>query len=223
MDVPNPPLEPLSTLFILATVPYCGLKPKIGIVDGRLVVTAFDQSINGYYQSLVRRYNNMSRDDVAQLFEVIMQLQYWYTVDGCWCNESSMFIKLIGYSIEGLKILQNTYREGAIVFCIQHLINLMEMIKSKKQFDPATMYTHCFNRWLERDKVVNHDKIISIWDQEEVEGLINILDQCQQVNHETGLSLADRQEIICSKIVTVEQVIQKHHQTFRGLVAFKKV
>ena len=134
-DIPNHPLEPISTLFTLATIPYHGTKPKVGVVDGLMLITPSETGANKYYQSIVRRYNNIGREDISQLFEVILQIKYWYLTDNSWYSQYPDFLNLLRYAINGLKILQTTYRDGTVVYCIQHFVNLIDKIINNEEID----------------------------------------------------------------------------------------
>lgn len=217
---PHPPLEPITTLLVLATVPYYGSNPKIGVYDGKLIVGTSSGVLTKYKEAVVRTYNKMGKDDLARLFDTVLQLQYWLLDKKCWYSEYPELKNLVRMAIGGLKTIQNTYKTGIAVFAIQHIINCFSDVIDER-LDSDRLYNAKVQEWIDRDKLINHEEIVGLWNRHEVDTIKKVLDECIQVDQDSNLSLSDRQRIIKSKLTAIETSIEHHHNGFMKMVAYK--
>ena len=112
-------LDPLGTMCKIILLNFTELNTKISIQNH---VLTLHRPYN--YQFIIRMMNGDGRENISELFYVIIRIIKWYMVD----PHSLIFPhiqKIVEYACVALSRLQETYAYGNVVLAIQFYINIL--------------------------------------------------------------------------------------------------
>lgn len=115
----NDILDPLSIIVKLFIYYYKPLGTKISIGNNRIYIQD-----STYIQGLVRRYNGDSKNDINILLCPILYACITYLK-----NEEirELYLPIFQISLQALTNMKQTYANTAIIYNIEHIINVVQM------------------------------------------------------------------------------------------------
>ena len=215
----NQLLEPISVLLHLATLPLEDEKPKIAVTNHHLVTQP-----KNYLQAAMRWRHGHTREDVAKLFDPLLQTYYWFfagdpqIMDYCTqIGQTYEFRELIRYAVIGLKILQQTYGQSNTTLALQLYINMLNgMLNS--EFDPFSLPDEMFRLWQNKNQLVKEEEMKKLWTLETVKQMQKMLGDCFNTSAQEDLGEEDRQSLINSKLKSIKTVLDRHDSEFRKMI-----
>jgi hypothetical protein len=120
----NDILDPLSIIVKLFIYYYKPLGTKISIGNNRIYIQD-----STYIQGLVRRYNGDSKNDINILLCPILYGCIHYLK-----NEETrdVYLPLFEISLQALTNMKQTYANTAIIYNIEHIINVIKMFVNEE-------------------------------------------------------------------------------------------
>jgi hypothetical protein len=216
-------LDPLSTMCKLISLVFCELNTKIAIHNHVLVI----QNPNNY-QSIVRTINGDTKEDISQLYHVIIRLIKWYLLHDTnkedisnenWLtiNQSEEIIKLMKYLCIALKKLQLTYEYGNVIFSIQFYINIIEDTLNGN-FDNLKLPNCISGKESECDTLLDYSKLKNFWDLEKLKRISDSYTNCFKIMGDTNISDPDKKLLIDGYLSSINASLQIMDTEFQKLI-----
>jgi hypothetical protein len=214
-------LDPLGTLCKLISLHFCDLYTKISIQNHILII----QKPNNY-QPLMRILNGDARENISELFYVIVRLIEWYlikpkNIDNSenWIiiNQSDEIKKLARYLCVSLRKLQETYEYGNVVLAIQFYINCIEDILNGT-FNEAKLPKHVSDKELECDTLLDYSKLKNFWDYTKLKRICDAYDNCFQIINDDAIIDDDKKVLIDGYLSSINATLQIMDGEFQKLI-----
>ena len=214
-------LDPLGTMCKLISLNFCELHTKISIQNHILFIQKPDS-----YQSLVRIMNGDARENISELFYIILRLIKWYLIpikntsdSGNWTtiNCSDEIIKLTKYLCIALKKLQMTYEYGNVVLAIQFYINLIEDTLDGK-YNDGLLPGQFSDKDLECDTLLDYNKLKNFWDFGKLKRICESYENCFQITNDTGVNETDKKLLIDGYLSSITASLQIMDTDFQKLI-----
>lgn len=221
-------LDPLGTLCKLAALNFTEIKTKISIHDHIM-------SLHGpnKWQSAVRFYNGDGRENISELFYVIIRVIEWYlsppldypeetTCDESpgnnWINihNSEEVRKIIKFVCSGFRKLEETYEYGNVVLAIQYYINILEDALNGN-FVEAKLPRYILDKEYEMANLINYDKLRNFWDISKLKRITELYEECFSVQQNVMDSKV-RDGLIDSYLQSIYKLIEISDIEFQQLV-----
>lgn len=121
MYYPHFIMDPLSLIVKLAIVGKKQPKTKISIVNHTIIIHE-----PGFFQGIVRYYNNSTKQDLHYLQTPIEVACIQYVIEKTYALHRELIVSLFYNAVLGLEKLAETYKHDSIVvLCINHYINII--------------------------------------------------------------------------------------------------
>jgi hypothetical protein len=115
----NDILDPLSVIVKLFIYYYKPIGTKISVGNNRIYI----QDIT-YIQGFLRRYNGDTKNDITILLSPIIYSCIMYLKNP---ETRTIYLPIFEKSLQGLNNLKQTYANTAIIYNIEHIINIIQM------------------------------------------------------------------------------------------------
>lgn len=224
-------LDPLGTVCKLIALNFCEIKTKISVQDHILLLQCPNK-----YQFALRYYNGDDRENISELFYVIIRVIRWYLVpknndhespesDASNCGTSDNYLSLqdsddikiiIMYLCDGLRKLQETYEFGNVVLAIQFYINLLEDAL-RGEFDNSKLPKYILDKELEYKNLINYDKLKNFWDINKLRRIRELYDQCYDVRKNNEMT-KEISGLIDSYLQSVYSLLEISDKDFQMLI-----
>lgn len=218
-------LDPLGTLFKLISLNFTGLNTKISIQDH---VLSLDRPYS--YQCFIRTLNADSRENVSELFYVIIRVIKWYVIidtstsnnfeenENCIAIAQSEEIKkLVGYACEALKKLQKTYAYGNVILAIQFYINLLDdAINNNYTDDKLPQTVLDFNGGF--DTLIDYNKLRNLWDIKKIRTICNLYDNCFDACSNNKLDDEEKNILLNGYVKSIHSILEMADSEFQKLI-----
>ena len=186
-------LDPLGTTFKLISLNFHELHTKISIQNHTLSIQGPNK-----YQPLMRILNGDARENISELYYVIVRLIKWYLIEPNnineskenWIiiNQSNEIKKLINFLCISLKKLQETYEYGNVVLAIQFYINLIEDTLNNN-FSESKLPQNIIDNNVDDATFLDFNKLKNFWDYQKIKRICEAYNNCFQIlndNNETN-------------------------------------
>lgn len=168
MYYPSFVMDPLSIIVKLAIVGKKPQKTKISIMNHSIIIHE-----PGFFQGIVRYYNNSTKQDLHYLEAPIEVACIQYIIGKKYALQRELIISLFYNAVIGLEKLSETYKQDSmVVLCINHYINIIHnsismnsMIANKDNSYHEKYYNNVF---IEK---MNH-----IWSPEKIDIVLRLAD-----------------------------------------------
>lgn len=148
-------LDPIGTICKLIFLNFAEPQTKISIYNHIIQIQQ-----PTLYQGAIRMIYGDGRDDISELYDVVVRLIEWYIIKNEDPISGTDEIKcLVEHFCEGLESLQITYKNGTVVLCLQYYINLLKN-SLKNEFDKESLPKCIVNR----ETLLDYNKIKGLWD-----------------------------------------------------------
>ena len=221
MSVKKQLLDPVSTLCKLIALNFSELHTKISIHNHILCL----QKPNNY-QFMVRMMNGDGRENVSELFYVIIRILKWYLTqddlnnsDENWVaiSKSEEIKKLVRYACISLKKLQETYEYGNVILAIQFYINLLED-SVNGYFDESKLPQYIIDKEKEFENLLDYDKLKNIWDFKKLKRICDLYDNFFSVYDHSDMIPAEKEALINGYLKSVNAILELADFDFQKLI-----
>jgi hypothetical protein len=214
-------LDPLGTVCKLISLDFYDLNTKISIQNHVLNI----QKPNNY-QPLMRILNGDARENISELFIVIIRLIKWYLMplgdghdkDNCSViNGSEDIIKMTKYLCISLKKLQKTYEYGNVVLAIQFYINIIDDILNGT-FNESKLPTELYVHDIEDDTLLDYNKLKNFWDIQKLKRIGDSYDNCFQIINDECVNEENKKVMIDGYLSSINASLQIMDVEFQKLI-----
>lgn len=216
-------LDPLGTLCKLISLNFCDLNTKISIQNHVLII----QKPNNY-QPIMRIINGDARENISELFYVIIRLIKWYLVEPTkelsstgenWTeiNQSPEIKKLIQYLCISLKKLQTTYECGNVILAIQFYINIIDDILNGT-FNESKLPKYMSDKELECDTLLDYTKLKNFWDFQKLKRICDSYDNCFQIMGEENVNYDNKKVLVDGYLSSINATLIIMDNEFQKLI-----
>lgn len=214
---------------------FCDSNTKISIHDH---IVALDE--NDQFQWIMRSLNKDSKENISELYYVIVRLIIWYinvdytnydNTNGnytseitdkfnnatkiCNSEEIRRMIQYLCLAFNKLQIL--TYKYGNVVFALQYYINLLtSALNNTFDFKLLPIHLQEFND--SYDNLLDLNKLKNLWEIRDVQRICELYDNCFGVLNDTHLNSATQQSIINSYLKSINSILEIADIKFKNLI-----
>lgn len=226
------PIDPICALCRIIMLNFKDLKTKIGI-NGHSISIQEPTSM----QSIMRLYYGDNREDVFELFYLIVHIIAWFVApinapkeptDALMILTSSTtemkpmgiskkiderFVgelkKMIGYMCTGLSRLQDTYKNGNVVLAIQYYVNLLnDGLEGKFSLGRIP---GCLTEDLDIDTSMK-TKIVGMWNYDRLHVVCDLYDNCFM---ELKKNANKKTDIISGYLLSIDSILCVYEKEFK--------
>lgn len=219
MSIQKQLLDPLGTLCKLVALNFTDLKTKISIHNYILNL----QKPNTY-QPVLRLCFGDGRENVSELYYVIIRIIKWYLVP---TEEASLparnivnsaeLRKLVNYLCTGFKKLQETYETGNVIFALQFYINLLEGALNGN-FTDTSLPQHIVAKEQQYDNLLDYEKLKNLWDIETLSRISDLYDNCFTAQLDENITQNKRTAFIESYLQSINGILDTTDNEFQKLI-----
>lgn len=221
MSVKKQLLDPLGTLCKLISLNFSELNTKISIQNHTI---SLHKPYN--YQFMLRMINGDGRENISELFHIILQIINWYLVvdnyndtDENWeqISKSEEIHKLVNYACCALRKLQETYEFGNVVLAIQYYINILEDANNGT-YTNNKLPQSILNKENNNDNLLDYEKLKNFWDYKKLKRICNLYDDCFNV-HTDILPLNEKNGLIDGYLKSINAILELTDIDFHKLLS----
>lgn len=232
MALRKQPIDPICAMCRIIGMNFKPIHTKIGIIRNSVNLQEPNK-----YQGFLRFYNKDSKEDIFELFNVVVHLLVWFIIPDFTRKqqqnkekedapppqketERSKFAdelkKMIGYMCFGLEQLENTYKYGNVVLTLQYYINILNDGLSHKleKEEILKKLPSCLISDLELDTPMK-TKIVSSWNYNKLFMIGDLYDNCFRLLKENP---PDRDELIEGYLSSIDRLLEVREREFKTLV-----
>jgi hypothetical protein len=225
-------LDPIGTMCKIIMLNFVDKHSKICFKDHAIYIQKPDN-----LQWLVRKYQGDGREDVSELFPVIIRLIRWYILPmhDILSGESDIdsdsdyniefyknIKKLVEYMCSGFELLQDTYSTGNVVYCIQYFINLLKDALDG-EFNEECIPKSIIEYEKKQRNLLDYDKIKHLWDKKQVLRLTELFDNCFKTLHDISFEKDITRKIVKGYLKTIRSILDLTDQQFLNLIQYSLI
>lgn len=220
----NQLIDPLGTLCKLVALNFNEKNTKISIQNHLLLI---QRPYN--YQFLIRLCNGDGRENISELYYVIIRIIKWYIMPEIEEDKSSEnlnyleiskceeFKKMINYLCSGFRKLQETYEYGNVVLALQFYINLLEDAKNNI-YDDNKLPNYLLIKEQEYKNFLDYDKLKNFWDIKNIKRICELYDNCFKIYLDDNIPNNKKDKIINGYLKSIDAIIDITDQEFQNLI-----
>ena len=221
MSVKKQLLDPIGTLCKLISLNFSELNTKISIQNHTI---SLHKPYN--YQFMLRMINGDGRENISELFHIILQIINWYLVvdnynntDENWehISKSEEIHKLVKYACCALRKLQETYEFGNVVLAIQYYINILEDANNGT-YTNNKLPQSILDKENNNDNLLDYEKLKNFWDYKKLKRICNLYDDCFNV-HNDILPLNEKNGLIDGYLKSINAILELTDVDFHKLLS----
>lgn len=230
-------LDPIGSMCKIIPLIFQKSGSKIAITDHVIEIQG-----PGQLQWLARFNNSHSRENISELYIVIVRIIEWYiipsnTLDGKMDNENSenneifynIIRKFAEYVCIAFETLQRTYINektgifgkdilyGNVIFALQYYILLL------KQALAGTFTSDMLPSYIsEHEKIsknfIDFAKVKTLWDNKKLQRLCELFENCFKTSEDKTESPEIKEKLIEGYLVTIQNILSLTDSEFRELI-----
>ena len=221
MSVKKQLLDPLGTVCKLVALNFSELNTKISIHNHVLWL----QKPNNY-QFVVRMVNGDGRENVSELFYVIIRVVKWYLSQNIeqeseenWVqiSKSEEVKRLIKYACNALRKLQETYEYGNVILAIQFYINILED-SICGLYNDNKLPKYILDKETEFENLLDYEKLRNFWDYKKLKRICDLYDSCFCVYNDAEMQLPEKEAFIDGYLRSISAILELADTDFQKLI-----
>jgi len=220
MSAKNQLLDPLGAICKLISLNFSGPNTKISIHNHILTIQRPYS-----YQSVMRMINGDGRENISEIFYVIVRIVKWYLSstdndkDENWCQiaKSEEIKRLTKYACSALRKLQKTYEYGNVVLSIQFYINILEDAINES-YNDNKLPSYILEKELEFENLIDYEKLKNFWDIKKIERICKLYDQCFGVFGDDDLQETEKEAYIDGYLKSINSILELADSDFQKLI-----
>ena len=210
-------LDPIASVCKLISLRFCKPNTKISIQNHIIKLQKPNK-----YQGLLRLYNADGREDISELYYVVVRLIKWYLVpsdksddDVYQLSKNTYFRKLIMYLCEAFQMIQQTYDEGNVVFVLQYYINLL-LDGLDGKYNKKYLPMHIVEG--SKENLLDYNKIKTLWTVDKIKRICELYENCYSVSTDKLKDDDTKDAFIKGYIRSVNTILELIDKEFRRLI-----
>lgn len=220
MSVKKQLLDPLGTLCKLVSLNFSELNTKISIHNH---VLSIQKPYN--YQFLVRIINGDSKENISELFYVIVRVIKWYLAGGDpneseenWAiiARSEEIKRIVRYACSALRKLQETYEFGNVTLAVQFYINILED-SINETYNDNKLPKYILDQERDFENLLDYEKLKNFWDHKKLKRICDLYDNCFSVYNDE-LPIAEKEGLINGYLKSIDAVLEIADGDFQKLL-----
>jgi len=220
MSVKTQLLDPLGTLCKLVSLNFSELNTKISIHNH---VLSIQKPYN--YQFLLRIINGDSKENISELFYVIVRVVKWYLAGGDpneseenWAiiARSEEIKRIIRYACSALRKLQETYEFGNVTLAVQFYINILED-SIGDAYNDNKLPKYILDQERDFENLLDYEKLKNFWDHKKLKRICDLYDNCFSVYNDE-LPIAEKEGLINGYLKSIDAVLEIAEGDFQKLL-----
>jgi hypothetical protein len=183
------------------------------------------------YQWAVRLWNGDGKENVSELYYVIIRLINWFIIikedyvtkqlnedkNYIKISESVKFKKLVNYLCDAFKKLQETYQYGNVVLSLQFYINILQSSVNYTFNDNMIPINVPFNKE-DDENLLDYEKIRNFWTLGKIEKICDYYDACFYIRNDIEITDNIKQIELASKLTAISFFLQIMDEEFQELI-----
>lgn len=169
----NDILDPLSIIVKLFIYYHKPLGTKISIGNNRIYIQD-----STYIQGLIRRYNGDSKNDINILLCPILYACITYLAD---TNIRELYLPIFEISLQALTNMKQTYANTAIIYNIEHIINVIQMYVDQEKPNTNNIINQDTPLFKIKENIYQH--LNQAWTQDRKNILFGFIKELKDVNN----------------------------------------
>ena len=222
MSIKTQLLDPLGSFCKLIALNFSELNTKISIHNHVLTLQRPDS-----LQCLVRLVNGDGKENVSELFYIIVRIIKWYLItddneDDTQknCNEIARceeILRLVKYICSALRKLQETYEYGNVILSIQFYINILEDAVNNQYCDNK-LPKYIIEKETEYANLLDYDKLRNFWEYKKLKRICELYDSCFNVYNDIELANTEKDAHIEGSLKTINAILEITDNEFQKLI-----
>jgi len=234
MSVKKQLLDPLGSLCKLVSLNFNEINTKLRIHNH---ILSIDKPYS--YQWVMRTYGRDGKENISELFYVIVRVIKWYLVDNNhinnendndndnnnndnntnWVNihNSSEIKRLVRYVCNALRKLQNTYEYGNVILSIQFYINIMEDAIDGN-YNDNKLPAFILDKEQEYENLLDYDKLKNFWSYDKLRRICELFDECFKVYNAEDMMMAEKEALINGYLQSINSILELTDVDFQKLI-----
>lgn len=222
MSVKKQLLDPLGTLCKLISLNFSEINTKISIQNH---VLSIQKPYN--YQFVLRMINGDGRENISELFYIIVRVMKWYLTDEDptdseenWATiaKSDELKRLVRYVCSALRKLQETYEYGNVILSIQFYINIMEDAVNGT-YNDNKLPKYVLDKEREYENLIDYSKLKNFWDLRKLKRICELYDNCFNVYNEEDMPFTEKEALINGYLKSIHAVLDLADSEFQKLLS----
>lgn len=221
MSVKKQLLDPLGSFCKLIALNFNEINTKISIHKHSL---SLDPPNN--YQFITRYINGDGRENVSELFYVVIRVIKWYLVvdedmsnDENWMQiaKSEEMKRLAVYACNALKKLQETYEYGNVVLATQFYINVLDDAVNG-QYNDNKLPRYIFEKEKEYENLLDYSKLRNFWDYKKLKIVCGLYDDSFNVYYDPEMPSVQKEAFIEGYLRSIYAILELADNDFQKLI-----
>jgi hypothetical protein len=228
MSVKKQLLDPLGTMCKIISLNFSEINTKISIHNH---VLTLQRPYN--YQFIVRMLNGDGRENISEIFYVVIRIIKWYLIyeeqenfnnesddpDTSWklISRSEEIRRIIKYACNALRKLQETYEYGNVILGIQFYINLLEDAINGT-YDDNKLPKYIIDKEREYQNLIDYDKMRNFWDYKKLKRICELYDSCFHVYNDSELPVNEKFALIGGYLKSINTILDLTDADFQKLI-----
>ena len=214
-------LDPLGTLCKIVALNFSEINTKISIHNHVLTLQRPDN-----LQFLVRMVNGDGKENISELYYAIIRVIKWYlpteeidddTKKWVEIARSDEIKRLVGYTCDALRKLQETYEYGNVIIGIQFYINILEDALNGC-FNDRKLPNYILNKEKEYENLLDYEKLKNFWEYKKMKRICELYDGCFKVYNDEDLPYTEKEAHINGSLRTINAILDITDNEFQKLI-----
>ena len=208
-------LDPLGTLCKLVSLNFSEINTKISIHNHSL---SLQKPYN--YQFMIRWVNGDGKENVSELYHVIIRVIKWYLTEENDNNEiynCEELKRLVRYLCNAFRKLQETYEYGNVILAIQFYINIMED-SINGNYNDNKLPKYILDKEKEYENLLDYEKLKNFWRYDKLKRICELYDACFKVYNSEDMILIEKEALINGYLQSIQSILEITDGEFHKLI-----
>lgn len=219
MSVNKQLLDPLGTLCKLVSLNFSEINTKITIHNH---VLSLQKPFN--YQFLIRMIYRDGKENISEIFYVIIRIIKWYLVNDEKNDDNSSVIsqnpeikRLVKYTCNALRKLQATYEYGNVILAIQFYINILEDALNGS-YNDNKLPLYIIEKEREYENLLDYEKLKNFWDHKKLKVICELYDKCFTDYEDKDINNDQKAALIDGYLKSISSMLELADTEFQTLI-----
>lgn len=218
-------LDPIGTMCKLVALNFCDNNTKISIHNHVITFQEPDK-----LQWFVRSCYGDGRENISELYYVIIKLILWFLVDddsiisdnsmnnNSKIRQSDEIKRMVGYLCDAFSKLQSlTYQYGNVTLALQYYINLLTDALDDK-FTDHLLPKHLKYQDKISDNLLDLEKLKNLWELKDIKRICELYDNCFSLLSSDDEDNDSKQSLIQSYLKSIDSILKITDEKFQKLI-----
>lgn len=232
-------LDPLGTLCRLVALNFSEIHTKVSVHNHILTLQKPSD-----YQSIIRLYNGDGRENISELYYVIIRVVKWFLVpendiheimgtefdsensedkkhmnniNAFELSQSEKLHKMVKYLCDAFKKLQETYEYGNVILALQFYINLLED-GLEGRYNDNHLPKYILETEKEYETLLDYDKLKNLWDIKKISRICELYDCCFNIYEDPDTPQDKKRPIIEGYLRSIDAILDITDKEFQKLI-----